>query len=346
MKRKIGIITIIGKNYGNRLQNYALQEVLQNYAKHVYTIPMYKEPVIKQKIKYYIERIIHRNVVKQDGWMRFYFLIKWESDSIRELCEEQYDAFVAGSDQIWNPFFEYNTEREFLTFAKKKKRITYAASMGIEVLPDSCKDRYREWLSEIPFISVRESVAANIVYELIGKKVPVVLDPVFLLNEREWNKLAKKANCSEKSGYIFYYFLGKHNEEANNWIEKLANQRGLRVLNILEHFDEYGPMEFVALIKGAEMVVTNSFHCTAFSIIYHKQFVVFERQMDNVSERMTSRLNTLLEMFDLKNRFYSEIGSEDISKIEDIKWKEIDRVLKERRDESIKFITEALNVNG
>ena len=61
---------------------------------------------------------------------------------------------------------------------------------------------------------------------------------------------------------------------------------------------------------------------------------------------MTSRLNTLLEMFDLKNRFYSEIGSEDISEIEDIKWKEIYRVLKERRDESIRFITEALNVNG
>ena len=346
MKRKIGIITIIGKNYGNRLQNYALQEVLRDYARHVYTIPMYKEPIIKQKIKYCIESVIRRNVVKKDGWMRFYFLINWESDSIRELCEEQYDAFVAGSDQIWNPFFEYNTGREFLTFSKKEKRIAYAASMGIEVLPDSCKDRYREWLSEMPFISVRESAAANIVYELIGKKVPVVLDPVFLLNESEWNKLAQKANCSEKSEYIFYYFLGKQNEEANDWIEKLANKRSLRVLNVLEHFDEYGPMEFVALIKGAEMVVTNSFHCTAFSIIYHKQFVVFERQMDNISEQMTSRLNTLLEMFDLKNRFYSGVWNEDISEIKYTKWKEIDRVLEKRRNESIKFITEALNING
>ncbi len=94
------------------------------------------------------------------------------------------------------------------------------------------------------------------------------------------------------------------------------------------------------------MVVTNSFHCTAFSIIYHKQFVVFERQMDNISEQMTSRLNTLLEMFDLKNRFYSGVWNEDISEIKYTKWKEIDRVLEKRRNESIKFITEALNING
>lgn len=342
MKRKIGIITIIGKNYGNRLQNYALQEVLKNYARKVYTIPMYKEPILKQKIKYYVENVVHRSAVKHDGWIRFYFYINWESDSVRELCEKRYDAFIAGSDQIWNPFFEYNTEREFLTFAKREKRIAYAASMGIESLPDLCKDRYREWLSEMTSISVRESSAANIIYELTGRLVPVVLDPVFLLNEYEWNKLAIKANCPEKLGYIFYYFLGKNNEIANEWIEKIANVKNLRVLNILEHFNEYGPLEFIALIKGAEMVVTNSFHCTAFSIIFHKQFVVFERQMENVTEQMTSRLNTLLTTFDLKDRFFSEDWNEVVSEISNAKWKVIECVMKERRKESIQFITEAL----
>ncbi|MCF2684312.1 polysaccharide pyruvyl transferase family protein, partial [Faecalicatena contorta] len=268
--------------------------------------------------------------------------INWESNSIRELCENRYDAFIAGSDQIWNPFFEYNSEREFLTFSKREKRIAYAASMGIESLPDSCKDKYREWLSEMAFISVRESSAANIIYELTGKLVPVVLDPVFLLNKYEWNKLATKANCSEKSGYVFFYFLGKHNEIANEWTKKIANARNLRVLNILEHFNEYGPLEFVALIKDAEMVVTNSFHCTAFSIIFHKQFVVFERQMENVTEQMTSRLNTLLSTFDLEDRFFSKNWNEVIFELDDIKWKEVDCILKERREESIKFITEAL----
>ena len=116
-------------------------------------------------------------------------------------------------------------------------------------------------------------------------------------------------------------------------------------MNILEYFDEYGPIEFITLIKGAEMVVTNSFHCTAFSIIYHKQFAVFERNMDNASERMTSRLNTLLETVALKNRFYSEVMSQDISEIENTKWEKIDRILEECRYKSIKFIREALNVD-
>ena len=90
------------------------------------------------------------------------------------------------------------------------------------------------------------------------------------------------------------------------------------------------------------MVVTNSFHCTAFSIIFHKQFVVFERQMENITEQMTSRLNTLLTTFDLKDRFFSENWNETISGITDAKWKEIECIMKDRRKESIEFIVEAL----
>jgi len=342
LKNKVGIITIIGNNYGNRLQNWALQEVLKRYFRKVVTIPYYKEPITKQKIKYCIEKIkkvFHLKNKLEDPWYSFYFKICWESNSIHELKPEKYDYFVAGSDQIWNPLFDYNSEREFLTFADKGQKIAYAASIGLSELPVECFEKYRYFLYDFINISVRETEASNIVFQLINRKVPVVLDPVFLLDQIEWYKLSQKSKTIIKKPYIFKYFLGKVNDEIEEYIQNLSIEQNLQIVDIMDMLSTNGPIEFISLIQNASLIVTNSFHCTAFSIIFEKDFITFNRQKTKGTGEMSSRITTLLEKFELKSRFVN--GNFD-KKLRPINWDQVKTILIRERARSLKFIEESI----
>lgn len=342
LKKKVGIITIIGNNYGNRLQNWALQEVLKRYFCKVVTIPYYKEPIIKQKIKYCLEKVkkvFHLKNNLGDPWYNFYFEICWESDSIHELKPEKYDYFFAGSDQIWNPLFEYNSEREFLTFANTGQKIAYAASIGLSELPSEYFEKYRNLLCDFANISVREKEAADIVYKLINRNVPVVLDPVFLLDQKEWCKLSKKSKAQIHKPYIFKYFLGKVDDEVEEYIQSISKRNKLKIVDIMSMFTTNGPIEFISLIKNASLVVTNSFHCTAFSIIFEREFLTFNRQKTKGTGEMSSRITTLLDKFELQSRFVS--GNCDKT-LRSIQWDRVRTILMRERAISLKYIEECI----
>lgn len=342
MKNKVGIITIIGNNYGNRLQNWALQEVLKGYFHRVVTIPYYKEPITKQKIKYCLEKIkkyFHLKNNLEDPWYDFYFKICWESDSIHELKPEKYDYFVAGSDQIWNPLFEYNSEREFLTFANNGQKIAYAASIGLSELPVEYFEQYRNFLYDFENISVRETEAANIVFQLTDRKVPVVLDPVFLIDQKEWCELSQKSKTIIQKPYIFKYFLGEINDKIEEYIHNLSIKQNLQIVDIMDMFSINGPIEFISLIQNASLIVTNSFHCTAFSIIFERDFLTFNRQKTKGTGDMSSRITTLLEKFELNSRFVN--GNYD-KKLNPIKWDRVRAILMRERAISLKYIEESI----
>lgn len=358
---KVGILTIQDDfNYGNRLQNYAVSEIMKNYGAEVNTIRINnKEDYLKctsSKIKEYIKKlmpmrllyihIIHEQKRHRDNLdnarakefnlfnkryipMKTYYVNRFEQ---LHRCKElqNCDFFFAGSDQIWNPNFGMK-ESYFLTFAPSKKRIAFIASMGVTELPERQAERCAELLKQMQYISVREEAAVQIVKELVGREADCFFDPVLLLGRENWLKIEESVSFRIPSRYVLSFFLGLESKEE---IEKFAHSRNAEVIymNQKEYKKYYSinPAQFLYLIRHAEYILTDSFHVTAFSIIFEKQFFVFRRREEGM-ENMFSRLETLLGRLDLMNRIQCMSEIEGITPISQKQYHNINRILATER---------------
>lgn len=348
--KKIGIITIIDLNLGNRLQNYALQRYLQQLGYDVRTI-VYTKRNLKAEIKRILKNVLaifsekHNDVV----WANFNKRIKWDNRLVKDSAEEinrDYDFFVAGSDQIWNPNFDFISDREFLTFADNKKRVSYAASIGVDLIPQDKQTKYKEYFDGFKAISVRECEAADIVNDLTGKDATVVVDPTMLFSEEEWDNVATASRIKIQKKYIVKYFLGGCSEFTTKSIDKLASEQKLEVFDVIgangRVKKNVGPAEFVWLIKNAEYVCTDSFHATVFSILYHKQFFVFERPSAKGYGKMNSRIDTLLNKFSFNSRYISCTEEQELGKFDFICYDNVEKVLVAEREIAKNYLLEAL----
>ena len=312
---KIGIMTITNDkpNYGNRLQNYAVQRVLESIGCEAETINNINKRVITKSYKVFVKDIIssiyyNMNKFEKDKFntilrvKRFNDFdkkyIKKSKYSITETnipedLAEAYDYFVCGSDQIWNPYFYFNSKLDFLTFAKKGQRISYSASFGISEIPEERESDYKEWISGLDYISVREEAGANIVKKLTNREATVLVDPTLMLTSEEWRSIAKKPKLNLEQKYLLTYFLGPITEESKKRIEDFAKIRNLKVINLLDKNDKFiysvDPSEFIYLIDNCELMCTDSFHGCVFSIILNTPFIVFERKSKGKS--MNSRID-------------------------------------------------------
>lgn len=348
-KLKVAIITIISYNYGNRLQNYALQEILQKLNVQVETIPVEQKYNFKGKIKLRIKAIIAPAIKKYSGvcWDLFDQNIHWSKYTTKDdKIGTQYNYFIAGSDQIWNPILECNSDREFLAFTTDEKKIAYAASIGLDKLPDNEIDRYRRYISAFKAVSVREKSAADIIENLSCVRPKVVLDPTMLLPEEHWKAVTNQSKLRIKERYVVAYFLGIRTAEFDSYILRKAAEMHAKLIDIMklpsDQKNKIGPAEFVSLLYHSEAVFTDSFHGTVFSILFRKPFIVFERPYEEGYGKMSSRLDTLLETFGLhehrvnrKEQLKTVTMEYDFSKVEE--------TLKERRKDSIEFLEEALH---
>ena len=349
-KKKIAIVTIVSKNYGNRLQNYALQEYLKKMGLEVDTVP-YRHNIkimakdkIKTVLSVFFSYFRHRWVWEEFNRKK----ISWSVlESKDDSLNDKYDYFIAGSDQIWNPLFWINSEREFLTFSEKEKRIAYAACIGIDELPEDYSKLYQQYFNGIPNISVREQKAAEIIYGLTKKRVPVVIDPTMLISKKEWKQFFSSCKLHMQNKYIVKYFLGPIANEYEKYIKERANKEGLEIIELLTEDGNakkgIGPLEFVYLIANSEGVYVDSFHGAVFSILFEKPFLVFERPYQEGAGVMNSRLDTLLSTFGLQSRMIRDklqLNNIDItcdfSKIEDI--------LLNKRREASDFLKKAINM--
>lgn len=317
---KICIITMISDNYGNRLQNYALQEVLKDLGHVVETIhnPWRKKYNISlEKCKFIIKKIIFYITKRPKRFKRKLNFEKFNDENIffsrywinkkkdRIKANKFYDLFVCGSDQIWNSEAEEIDGKYFADFADRKKRVSYAASFGIEYVVDERKKEFKKYLSEMEKISVREQTGSEVVEALINQRPECHIDPTLLLSKNKWDFIADKYKkpCEK---YLFCYFLGKPTERILNFLNeyKKKNEK-LNILSIWDREDgthnNVGPGEFLGLIKNAEFILTDSFHGTVFSIIYHKPFYTFSRT--GVKESMDTRVVSLLKLLELTDRF-------------------------------------------
>lgn len=334
---KIALITYHNAlNYGASLQAYATQDYIKNnisqniviinynnqrrkYAYDIFAqaIDNLKKGNLKTFLKMLIGSIFFN--LRRKNFLKFYNknIIKTEKEYTRENelldLNKEYDFFVVGSDQVWN----YNSNgKDFsylLSFVQNKKRtMSYASSFGISDLPIELKDKYREHLLNINFLSTRESLGAGIIKNITGRDAKVVLDPVFLLNKSEWEKLASIS--SNKKSIIFVYTNKKNQFED---MQKTLNLKfnNLKIHKISRHISvsdflssnikvDYSirPEKFLKNIISSEIVFTASFHCVALSIILEKNFIVYL----SGDKGKDSRLISLLEISGLMNRIYTE----------------------------------------
>ena len=260
---------------------------------------------------------------------------------------DEYDYFVVGSDQVWNPNGDIDFSYPFLKFSSPSKRISYAASIASTEIPVKKKDIFIEGINGMKAISVREQAGAELIEQLTGRKVEVVADPTMLVAAEKWREIARKPSWLKGDEEILTtYFLGKRPDEV---INRLAMEHGLKVVNILdEHvFEHYAvaPEEWLWLIDHAQLMYTDSFHGTVFSILFRRPFVVTERIGDGCVNKMTSRIDTLLGKFGLEARRGTKENGYMIDTPMEIQYGDVEAVLAKDRQRAEAYLRRALDLD-
>lgn len=362
---RIGKITLDGyQNYGNVLQSYALQQVLSQYGQvdclwHSADNFM---PRIwnKWNWKWCLKFLFNRNRFRTRLFSPYQGMEIVRQGKIKDWCDrninivmregilsnvsEEYDFFVVGSDQVWNP---YNPTLEdcFLFFAPKEKRIAYAASFSCTELPTDKMAVFKKGIREMAHISVREELGAEMVEEIIEQNVPVVVDPTLLLSPNDWRKTYRQPTWYCGEDYILTYFLG----ERPDFVSRLEEKTGMRVINCLDEsiYEHYvmGPDEFLWAIDHAKLVYTDSFHGTVFSILFRTPFVVFNRAGNDIVKKMGSRIDTLLRYFGLEScrcMNKEDFDSKIVKKTPD--WSKVETVLLQEKEKADNYLRQAFGL--
>ena len=366
---KIGIITLNGfGNYGNRLQAYAMQQAIKKLMPDicVETIAYNVKYILSKNIidgkfirKYIFNRHGFRDAVKQNK--PFYDIIKQYNMKrftdihiytkyifgINQKINSEYDYFVIGSDQIWNPYVEEGHIKIY-KYLDKQKCIAYAASIGINEIPEDKKKDFKNMLDNTNKISVRENAGAELVEKYKNIKPIVVVDPTMLLTVNEWEKISEKPSWILSDKFIFVYYINDMPSEVKKELSRLAKENNLKIVDIMnkDNMDVYvtTPQEFLWLIKNAQMVYTDSFHGTVFSILFKKPFVVCPRE--NAGMDMNSRIDTLLSLFKFQNRLCGKEKQYSMNNPFDIDYSNVDNILLKERNKANKFLIESLKING
>lgn len=282
----------------------------------------------------------------------------YSTETIIETNKE-FDLFVCGSDQIWNPRLA-NPYVFGLGFTNKNK-VSYAASIAVNEISECEFDELCKYICRLNFVSIREERYKRRIEEKLKIKTSIVVDPVFLLSAEKWRdaKRQSKAHYGIGGKYIFAYLLGD-NQKHREYIKKIAKKNNLKIVYIPYSvvysksghladrcFGDYriskcDPFDFLDLIDNAELVITDSFHASAFSIIFHKDFYSLERVVGR--NNMNSRLETLLYDLELTDRLKNEIdNTEDLRNIDEREWSLADELLDKKIVLSKEYIASVIH---
>lgn len=319
-------------NYGASLQAYALMRYLQDIGNEVSIID-YKPEYAKARYNFWyispkyrwrknpIARFLaclalapkrFRTYKRKKSFDRFkkeYLHLTKRYSTLRELEQANWNAraFIAGSDQIWNTDHENGKDpANYLSFAPKESiRMSYAASFGIDYIDPVFQDTVKDNLSQFRQITVREKQGIHILNQL-GLPAVQVVDPVFLLPKDIWENLSLPPKYGDK--YLLVYDFG-HNGLMKEFAIQYAEKSKLKIVSLNDfvphsyadyNVNDAGPREFLGLIKNAVCFISNSFHGTAFSIIFEKPFFVFNRK-----DAVNSRMESLMGITGLQERLIS-----------------------------------------
>lgn len=355
MGKKVGILTWhYYPNFGSALQAYALQEALHSIGCHEKVID-YRSikygKILKFKIdvKYALGKIFHKFfyvpfLAFQKDYMSLSLLTQNEKNLRKEV--ERLDAVVCGSDQIWAPNVFNPVYMANFVDGKTVCKISYAASIGLNYIPNKLVSQYKYLLSDFKAISVREEKGKDLLFKKCGITAKVVLDPTLLLTASEYRKMEKNVLVNGK--FIFCYFLKADNDyqrtvlnsvETNKYkiVGCSAKKSDVSWMNIQENI---GPCEFLWLIDHAEAVFTDSYHGTIFSLLFHKEFWTFERFKPDDEICQNSRIQQLDYNFGIGGRIIQSDSS--IQQCPAYSFDEFEVKLKILRKDSLDFLKEAL----
>lgn len=352
---RIGILTFQAtNNYGGVLQSYALQKILKDLG-HAPEILDYECRFIEQPYRW--ENLKKKGLAgylfslmgflcylpRGKGNKRFKKHMKYSERCSAESMKsmgDKYDMYIVGSDQVWNYRLTGGDMHYLLDFVKESsKKYSYAASFGVGEIKSPYCELYTKLLNEFEMIAVRESQGSEIIYDMIGKRVPVVLDPTLLLTREEWMSAAKLPVMKEK--YILVYQLGISKNLVNK-VKHLAKKTGCKVRYIpfpLGGFIEakkqwrIGADEWIGLFANASYIVTDSFHGTAFSILFNKPFWT---EASGQHKNVGSRIYNLLDVFGLTDRLFD--SESKCSPDDAIEYESVNRILNQERTKSIDYL--------
>lgn len=366
---KIDVITLHRvRNYGSLLQTLATQkfleqngceaEIIDYYPERYSSLGLLKRLKCKSKrfqhnlVLLFVARIIIsvsyiKKKIVFDSFLKKYINLTQKT----YYCEDelksdppQADAYCTGSDQVWNSHWNEGIDSPFyLSFIPDSAyRFSYAASIGnIRLNEDEAKAIF-PMLNKYQHITVRENAGVDVI-EALGLNAEQVLDPTLLFNEKDWTPYISN-RFSEKK-YVVTYNL-HHDKRIDQYAAQLAIKHGLEVLNISYNFHDivrYGKLiwcptieEYLGLIRDAQYTVTDSFHATVFSILFHTKFMIIH------PEQASSRIRSLLSLLHMENRGIDEMPSVEQAEA-DVDFEQAEGILQNERTKSRQYISMALN---
>lgn len=366
--KKIGLTTIYSvPNYGSVLQAYATQEVLKRLGFECFIINYkypnnwhynqvgFSRPSFKSKVALFLGlRHNHRKQKKLEVFKHKFFNFTREYKDLKELEKENwndYFAVVVGSDQVWNSRFLKGDSAFMLSYIPDNiKKISIASSFASKYIPEEYKEKYKQFLSRFTAFSVREKNAIGIINEQLGidKEVQVLLDPTLLLSKEDWLSLIPRSGFKKVSKYILFYMLDYSFDpkpyifEVVSYFSKkydydiialegykdLKYDYGIKMINKTDSSIN----EFIDLFANADLVITSSFHGTAFSVNFGKP-VISIMPNDKGDDRVSNLLNSL----NLKQCIIPiDTKVEDIKPDYNIKIEQ--KILRNKRNESLAWI--------
>ncbi len=344
-------------NFGSVLQCYALGEKLRQMGYDQYVIDYRKKEVaenyqlLQKPVNRYLlltdcYHLIHYGALKKrqkrferfrQDYLRLSRVYGEESDLIKN--PPKADAYVVGSDQVWNTEISDFDESYFLSFVKEGRKISYAAS-GAAGVPKEKQAYIKNAIAAFDAVSLRENKAA-----VALERDKIVLDPVLLLTKQDWDKVC--VNTGRKKKYMLCYFAGGVSAEFEAFTKKKARDLGLERVVLMPEWRnlfrtgsytyDAGPREFVSLIRDAALVCTNSFHGTAFSVLLNKPFLVGQHM-----PFLDDRIATLLGRLGLSDREIDPKNPILPKNLLDIDFTGVDRALSALRSDSECWLQKAI----
>lgn len=351
-------------NHGASLQEYALLHYLNQQGNHAEAIhykpdylsghfnlwsvgnPRFNKPFLKQL--YILAKLPNRLIsLKRKKAFDLFHAKYIPTGKIKYTLNEELkarlpeaDAFICGSDQIWNSFFQNGKDPAFyLNFVPDSKlKIAYAASFAIEELKEEVKPLVKENVSRFHAVGVRETSGVKILNELGIHNVTQVLDPVFLLPKEHWLQFVKPIN----EDFVFVYDFDS-NPNIKQIALQLKKEKGWKIYTVNSNIDYAdknfyleGPEFFLSLVVQSKYNLTNSFHSTAFSILFKKQFVVVNRM-----EKINTRMRDLLDLFQLNNYIVS--NTNEFEHLRNIDYNTINELIEQNIQHSKEFLIKSCN---
>lgn len=370
---KIGTVTFHGaQNFGSVLQTYALQEYVTNlykqngkeccynvinfrteYQKGLYSVyKSAKNPknLLKNLIAFKYRKFLREKHNKFESFLNDFVNLTDEVKDNEEISRfaNSFDYYISGSDQIWNVRASDFEDEYYLNFVKNGKKITYAVSMGpLDIDWDKYgKDKYKTFIEEYSSISVREKGTAEKVRRLIGEEPRVNVDPTFLLDKKDWQKIQSDANYNDGK-YILLYCLEPSKEQLN-MAKAISKKLNLPILvtrynnkndminGFVKKYDS-GPLDFLSYIDNAALVLSSSFHGTAFSMIYNKPFYVFNGMGD-------SRISSILKIAGIEDRSIETVEDIERVSLEPVDFAVVNQIIDEEKEKSKAYLIDALDL--